>query len=140
MNENTLIRILKANRLMLSVEEVDSFENALAELAKNPNSKYLRELYLVLDDKCQHEEVMFSLIHFLEFFDLKEQLQAFIDIVPKLMISAPEWTKTIHDRILNDESACIMYQDMLNSVDFSRRNVFNRLLAEITQERQPVNT
>jgi len=140
MNANTLIGILKANRLMLSTEEVNAFENALAELAKNPNSEYLRELHLILDDKCQHEEVMFSLIHFLESFDLREQLQAFMDVVPNLIISAPEWTRIIHSRILNDESACITYPDMLSSVDSSRRNVFNKLLAEITQERQPVNT
>jgi hypothetical protein len=104
MNENTLIGILKANKLMHSTKEVDAFENALAEFAKNHNNEYLRELHLVLNDKCQHEEVMFSLIHFIECFDLKEQLQAFINVIPNLIVSAPEWTKIIHYRILNDES------------------------------------
>lgn len=131
MDENTLIDILKTNRLMRSDEEVAGFEHALAELAKNPKSKYLRELYLVLNDKCQHEEVMFSLIHFLESFDLQEQLQAFIDVVPNLIVSAPDWTKIIHYRIINDESACVLYQDMLQYVDLSRQDVVNKLQAAI---------
>lgn len=131
MDENTLIDILKTNRLMRSDEEVAACENTLAELAKNPSSEYLRELYLVLNDKCQHPEVMFSLIHFLESFDLKEQLQAFIDVVPNLIVSAPEWTKIIHYRIINDESARVLYQDMLQYVDLARQDVVNKLQAAI---------
>ncbi|MEG4348717.1 Imm30 family immunity protein [Microcoleus sp. LAD1_D3] len=117
MSHNSLINVLETNRLMRSDEEVAAFENALAELAKNSPIENLRELHLVLDDKCQHPEVMFSLIHFLESFDVKKQLQAFIKAVPQLIVSAPEWTKIIHDRILNDESARACYQDILSAVD-----------------------
>lgn len=140
MDENALIDILKTNRLMRSDEQVVMFENALAELAKNPKSKYLRELHLVLDDECQHEEVMFSLIHFLESFDLQEQIQAFIDVVPNLIVSAPEWTKIIHYRLMNDESAHVVYHDMLQYVDILRQDIVNKLFAEIRQECQPVST
>ncbi|OCQ91691.1 hypothetical protein BCD67_09305 [Oscillatoriales cyanobacterium USR001] len=117
MNENTSIAILSANKLMRSPEQVAAFENALAELAQHPNSQYLRELHLILDDNCQHQEVMFSLLHFLESFDVKAQIQAFIDVMPQLIISAPEWTEIIHQRILNDESANVYYQEILKSLD-----------------------
>ncbi|KYC35694.1 hypothetical protein WA1_07765 [Scytonema hofmannii PCC 7110] len=140
MDENTLLSILKANKLMRYREEITAFENALMELAENPNSKYLRELHLVLDDKCQHQEVMFGLIHFLESFDVKEQLQAFIDVIPSLATSAPEWTKLLHNRILNDELAYLLYQDMLNSIDSLKRDTVNRLLTGMAQQCQPVNT
>lgn len=139
MREDTLISILEANKLMRSADEVAAFEEALAELTKNPHSKYLRELHLVLDDRCQYQEVMFSLLHFLESFDVKEQLQAFIDVVPKLIVSAPEWTKIIHYRILNDNLICDLYIHMLNSVDSPSRNIIYELLEEIIEERQTVN-
>ncbi len=138
MIENTLIAILQANRLMRSDKEVLAFEDALAELAKNPKSEYLPALHLVLDDRCQHEEVMFSLIHFLESFAVKEQIQAFIDVLPNLLTSAPEWTKIIYYRILNDQSAYALYIDILNSLDSPTRNLISNLLENITQERQPI--
>ncbi|MEH2397318.1 Imm30 family immunity protein [Nostoc sp.] len=140
MSENTLIYILQANRLMRSDDEIAAFENALAELANNPKSEYLPELYLVLDDRCQHEEVMFSLVHFLESFEVKEQLQAFLHVLPKLLDSAPEWTRIIHTRILNDELTSALYQEMLNSVDSHTKNVVTQLLNEILKERHPVKT
>ncbi len=63
---------------------------------------------------------MFSLIHFLESFDIEEQIAAFIKVVLQLMINTPEWTKIIHDRILNDDSACQVYQKVLHSANLNR--------------------
>ena len=69
---------------------------------------------------------MFSLIHFLKSFDLKEQLQAFIDVIPNLFVSAPEWTKIIHYRIMNDESTRVLYKDMLKAFDSTRQDVVSK--------------
>jgi hypothetical protein len=103
-------------------------ENALMKLAENPRSDYLRELYLIFDDECQHQEVMFSLIHFLESLDVKEQLQAFVDVIPSLAISAPEWTKLLYNSILNDEQAFIVYKDILQFLDSLKRNTIKQFL------------
>ncbi|BAY05796.1 hypothetical protein NIES19_50730 [Anabaena cylindrica PCC 7122] len=59
---------------------------------------------------------MFSLIHFLESFDMEKQITAFINVVPQLMITAPEWTRIIHNRILNDVSACGVYRHGLELI------------------------
>ncbi|MGB7444553.1 MAG: Imm30 family immunity protein [Coleofasciculaceae cyanobacterium] len=115
---------------MRSPEEVAAFENALAELAENPQPEDLPSLHLVLDDLCQHQEVMFSLVHFLETFDVKEQLQAFVAVVPQLIVIAPEWTRVIHDRILNDESVCKLYQEILHEVNSKSQNFFCQLLED----------
>jgi hypothetical protein len=40
---------------------------------------------------------------------MEKQITAFIHVVPQLMITAPEWTRIIHNRILNDVSACEVY-------------------------------
>jgi hypothetical protein len=130
MSEDTLIEILQANRLMRSPEEVTAFENALAELAENPKNEYLPSLHLILDDRCEHQEVMFGLVHFLESFDVKEQLEAFVSVAPQLIIAAPEWTGILHNRILNDESACRLYQEILHSVNSRNPNFFRQLLED----------
>jgi len=98
MNQAELIAILKDNCLMQTEEETDRFENALNEL-------------------LEKSEVMFGLVHFLESFDVEKQISAFINVVPQLMINAPEWARIIHDRILNDELACQVYDKLLHSVN-----------------------
>ncbi|MEH1908836.1 MAG: Imm30 family immunity protein [Nostoc sp.] len=130
MNQNNLLAILKENRLMQTQQQVTDFENALAEIADNPDEQNLSAYHLVLDDQCQQPEVMFSLIHFLESFDIEEQIAAFIKVVPQLMINAPEWTKIIHDRILNDDSACEVYQKLLHSANLNTPHFLYHLLEE----------
>ncbi|MCC5643031.1 immunity 30 family protein [Nostoc sp. CHAB 5824] len=130
MNQNNLLAILRKNRLMQTQQQVTNFENALAEIADNPDEENLSVYHLVLDDQCQQPEAMFSLIHFLESFGIEEQITAFIKVVPQLMINAPEWTRIIHDRILNDGSACQLYQKLLHSANLNTPHFLYHLLEE----------
>ena len=136
---NNLISTLKASRLMHSKEEVLAFDNALAELAQNTQDVNLEELHLVLDDNCLQQEVMWGLVHFLESFDAREQLQALLNVIHKLVISAPEWTEIIHYRILNDESTRLLYQDMLKSVDYDTQQTVTKILSDIGRKHQLIN-
>jgi len=111
--DGQIIYILQANQLMRSPSEIAAFENALIELAQNPESRWLPELHLVLDDRCQQQEVMWDLIHFLESFDMKAQLLAFVKVLPEMMARAPEWTRILHCRIWNDEYARVLYEEIL---------------------------
>jgi Immunity protein 30 len=139
MSNNTLISILKANKLMHSKEEILAFDNALAELAENPQDVDLEELHLILDDKCSQPEVMWGIVHFLESFDAKEQLQAFLNVLPQLVISAPEWTEIIHCRIFNDELTRLLYQDMFKSVDVKTQQIVMKISADIARKNQFIN-
>jgi len=82
MSQNPLIDVLEANRLLRSPHEVAIFEQTLEKLAQNPDPADLPSLHLILDDACEQPEVMFSLVHFLESFDVQEQVQAFIQVMP----------------------------------------------------------
>jgi hypothetical protein len=130
MNQNNLLATLQENRLMQTEEQVTNFENALTEIAESPDENKLSAYHLILDDQCQQPEVMFSLIHFLESFDMEKQITAFIEVVPQLMITAPEWTRIIHNRILNDESACQVYQNLLHSANLKTPHFLYHLLEE----------
>lgn len=97
------LEILQENKLMETAEAVTAFEDALAELAENFRQEELPQYHLVLDDRCQHPEVMFGLIHFLESFEIEQQLAAFLEVTPQLILIAPEWMRILHSRILNDQ-------------------------------------
>ena len=130
MNQNHLLAILKENCLMRTEAEITEFENALTEIAAHPDDDNLSAYHLILNDQCEQPEVMFSLIHFLESFDVEKQIAAFIKVVPQLMITAPEWTRIIHNRILNDEVACHAYQELLHSANLETPHFLYHLLEE----------
>ncbi len=137
MTEDALIEKMNANKFMRSRAEVIAFEEAMAELAKNPKNEYLPELHLVLDDECEHYEVMYGLIHFLESFDEKEQLQAFINVAPNLIIRARNWTKTLLHGILNNGPSRALYKELLHSATPESRDVVCQLLKEIATNESP---
>ena len=137
MNNTQWIEILNANKFMRSDEEAMSFEFALAELALHPNREYLPALYLVLDDRCEQHEVMYGLIHFLEFFELKDQLQAFIDAIDKMIVNAKEWTMILLYGILNQDLSRNLYSEMLHSTDCQNQDLCTALLQEIAANESP---
>jgi len=119
MTQNSLIEVLEANRLMRSPSEVAIFEQTLAELAQKPDLEDLPSLHLILDDACQQPEVMFSLVHFLESFDVQSQVQAFIQVMPSLVKRAAGWTEILHSRIMNDEVAHAVFEERVRSHNLS---------------------
>ncbi len=125
-----MLIVAKFYRLMHTEEQVTNFENTLIYIAENPDENDLCAYHLILDDQCQQPEVMFSLIHFLESFDMEKQITAFIEVVPQLMITTPEWTRIIHNRILNDELACQVYQNLLHSSNLNTPHFLYHLLEE----------
>jgi hypothetical protein len=137
MNATQWIEILNANKFMRSDEEVMSFEYALAELALDRNSEYLPTLYLVLDDRCEQHEVMYGLIHFLESFELKDYLQAFIDALDRTIVNAKEWTMILLYGILNRDLARNLYSEMLHSTNSKNRDLCTTLLQEIAANESP---
>ncbi|GAA6618630.1 Imm30 family immunity protein [Scytonema sp. NUACC26] len=139
LSDNDLISTLKASKLMRLREEVLAFDNALTELAENATDMDLEELLKVLDDNCEHEEVMWGLVHFLESFDASKQLQALLNVVQELVVSAPRWTEIIHYRIFNDEPTRFLYQDMLMSVDLKTQQLVTKILEDIAQKHELIN-
>ncbi|MBC6434593.1 hypothetical protein FM036_30295 [Nostoc sp. HG1] len=137
MNATQLIEILNANKFMRSDEEAMNFDFALAELALHPNREYLPALYLVLDDRCEQHEVMYGLIHFLEFFEIQDQLQAFIDAIDRMIVNAKEWTMIILYGIINEDLSRNLYAKMLHSTNSQNRDLCTTLLQEIAANESP---
>jgi Immunity protein 30 len=123
LNHKPLIEVLEANRLLRSPDEVVQFEQTLETLAQNPDPADLPSLHLILDDACEQSEVIFSLVHFLESFDVQEQVHAFIQVMPDLMKRAPEWTSILHSRIMNDEIAKAEFEDRVRSASLQGQSI-----------------
>jgi hypothetical protein len=123
LDHKPLLEVLEANRLLRSPDEVVQFEQTLETLAQNPDPADLPSLHLILDDACEQSEVIFSLVHFLESFDVQEQVHAFIQVMPDLMKRAPEWTSILHSRIMNDEIAKAEFEDRVRSASLQGQSI-----------------
>ncbi|NJK27494.1 MAG: hypothetical protein HC925_01510 [Coleofasciculaceae cyanobacterium SM2_3_26] len=56
----------------------------------------------------------------MESFDVEAQVQAFIQVMPKLMERSPEWTAILHSRIANDAIARSVFEEQSGSSGGSR--------------------
>lgn len=70
---------------------------------------------------------MFSLVHFLESFDVQEQVQAFIQVLPDLVKRAAEWTAILHSRIMNDAIARSVFEEGVRSMKDQKQDEIHQL-------------
>lgn len=131
MGANSLLDVLQRNKFLRSEGEVAAFENALAALVQSPREQDLPALHALFTDDCQQHEVMYSLVHLLESFDLEKQLAAFIEAVPAMRTQAPEWTKILQCRILNDEASGECFKNLYQSASPSAKEAVKAVLLEI---------
>jgi hypothetical protein len=121
---------------MTTPAEVSTFEGAVAALAKNPDETLLESLHETFDDSCRHPEVMWGLVHFLESFPVRGQLEALAKSVRVMRAQAPEWMSILHKGVLNDPGATSCYVDVLRTADQETRRAVVDVLRELGKSRQ----
>lgn len=109
MDNKVLVETLHQNRLMNTEEEIELFERTLGQIASNPQDlELLPSLLDVFDDNTTHQNVMWTLLHYIETFaeafSVKEYVQVLMEFDPILLSSAEEWLGTLLIRSLNAEN------------------------------------
>ena len=64
---------------------------------------------------------------------MKAQLLAFVKVLPEMMARAPEWTEILHYRIWNDESARVLYREILLDQDLEVGKIVEAFNADISE-------
>ncbi len=138
MNIDNIIKNLFKNRLMRDDKEIDEFEESLGEINHLSNVDYIAELCKVFDDKTEHHEVMWGLVHLIESFDAEfgseQTLKQIIKATPYMLNTAKEWIKILNHRILNDEPSRIAFSKSLCNTEEDTKHIVLNLLDEIKQE------
>lgn len=137
MDYTDVINRLKDNRLMHSEQEIILFEEALEEVANTNDDHLISQLMGVLDDETEQEEVMWGLIHTIEYlsaFSPKEGLKQMIAAVPMNIEKSREWMEILHYRILNHEDYRRILVEALEEADEISKEVVLNLLEDIRDE------
>ncbi|WP_025129889.1 Imm30 family immunity protein [Pseudomonas sp. PH1b] len=77
----------------------------IAEVARLADPASIGPLLSLLDDEAEYDEVMFSLIHAAEHFDLPVYVPALLAALPGLQENSPRWAQILFTRVLNSEPA-----------------------------------
>lgn len=140
MDINIVTQTLIDNRLLRSQQEITDFELAISIILNLKDLNHIRNLCLGFDDTTEHDEVMFGLIHAIEYYDkdfgLEQSLVVLSEALPCMLPHAKEWAKTLHKRILNHEPSSKIYSKIISQEDDNVKNIAIQLLDEI-KERNP---
>jgi len=135
---NNIIDTLKLNRFMRTEEEILSFEEALEEICKTNDYRIVGRLIDVLEDETEHEEIMWGLIHTIEYlsgFSPKESLKLLINSVPDNIEKGKEWIEILHFRILNHDQHRKLFAGALKEADERIQEIIINLLNDIKEEK-----
>lgn len=102
--KNTLPEQLKAVRLLQTVQECETFEDALAEI-DTADLSLLPALYECFDDQTAQPELMWQLLHLIEDFEEEASLLALLEQTPYMQEHAPNWLTILWARVLNSAEA-----------------------------------
>lgn len=125
------------NRLLNSEREIKEFEEAVANLISLEDTSIISDLCFGLDDDTEQFEVMFGLVHGIEYLykeNREEGLYLIAKTIPKVMDRAKDWVEILHYRILNHEKVRSVYKKVLNNLDQEDKKVVVSILKNIKDE------
>lgn len=121
MNTEEKLLFLYNNRLLRDEDDIEKFDEILSDTATLDKVEYIRELCKVFDDRTEHSEVMYGLVHTVEYFYKIFGEQAALEQVIRASIemreNAFEWLQTLLIRIFNHKECKETFSEVLASLD-----------------------
>ena len=122
---------------MRTEKEILLFEEALEEIAKTNDYRIIGKLIDVLEKDTEQEEVMWGLIHTIEYlseFSPKESLKLQINAIPANIEKCREWIEIMHFRILNHDEYRKLFAEVLKEINVQVQETIVNLLKDIKNE------
>ncbi|UQZ34441.1 hypothetical protein C2I18_13475 [Paenibacillus sp. PK3_47] len=125
---------LYENRLLRTELEFERFDQALEGLAGNMEDDVIRQIFKVFDDETEQEEVMFSLVHFVESYQQEMYLTQLLESLPDMLETARNWAIILNKRILNEDHWLKDYAAIASGMPPQVQRSLAFLLEEIKEE------
>lgn len=125
---------LYENRLLRTELECEQFDLALEGLAGDTEDVVIHQIFKVFDDDTEQEEIMFSLVHFVESLQMEMYLTQLLESLPDMMEHARNWAIVLNTRILNDDNYRKDYADIAALMPVKIKRCLAFLLEEIKED------
>ncbi|MED4533245.1 Imm30 family immunity protein [Metabacillus fastidiosus] len=137
MKLDNVLNTLISNRFMRNKTEISLFEEALELIYKTNDYSIAGKLIDALDDHTEHEEIMWGLIHTIEYLSElspKEALRLQLNAIPYNIEKCRDWIEIIHFRILNNDEYRKLFAEVLKEVNKQVQDIIVSLLNDIKNE------
>ncbi|CAH1213177.1 hypothetical protein PAECIP111892_03809 [Paenibacillus auburnensis] len=135
MNMYPGIAQLYNNRLLRTELECERFEQALEGLAGDTEDAVIQQIFKVFDDETEHEEMMFSLVHFVESCHMEMYLTQLLESLPEMLEPARGWAIVLNERILSDDMFLKEYAAIAKGMPPRVKRALAFLLEEIRENK-----
>jgi hypothetical protein len=113
---------------------VRQFDAELAAIEPLDDADLAASLALLFDDNEPHDELMFSLIHFIEQLPSKAYIAALLASAPSLAKTAPYWATVLLIRVLNSEETRLDLVRQLRGAPPAARSAIKSVTEALIQE------
>jgi len=133
---------IEAIKTAYDVRELDSkesskqFNEALRSLEWPIEKDKLIQLHKVFYDDTKSVDVLWNLVHALESFPKKDQIDAFLCAIPEMGKDAEEWVEILLTRILNDDECADIFKRTLKESGNQAQSEVRKYLSEIAKEKE----
>src|SRR5687767_7966005 len=119
MSEDYFLKILQANKKLVSYKEAQLFFDALDRLSEIGTSENLGELLLLFTDGVAYFQALQDLLTCIEKAEITKLVPTLIAVTPAMTKTAPQsqWCKILYSHILNNQEDRTYLKDKLKSVD-----------------------
>lgn len=126
---------LYENRLLRTELECEQFDLALEGLAGDTEDAVIHQIFKVFDDDTEQEEIMFSLVHFVESIQMEMYLTQLLESLPEMLEHARNWAIILNKRILNDDNYRKDYAEIAALMPPKVKKCLAFLLEEIKEDK-----
>jgi hypothetical protein len=106
-------------------EELDA---TLSEIWELGDYTCIHKIILLLDDEYEFDEVMFTLVHFVESYDLNLYVEQLLISLSDLYSKAEEWAETLLARVNNSSEAKLVLELELNKLNKNKRQELEEII------------
>ena len=124
---------LKKLSKMETFEDVQEFEKQVWDLAETKDPTILGKLMDLFDDRCDHPEVMYGLIHAIETYPDDIYVEGVLKKLPDGLKNYHEWYERLIYGILNSHNCRQLFRQHMHLAD---RNALLKLF-DIMEEESP---
>jgi hypothetical protein len=129
MNDQKL-SLLKASSKLSSKDDIETFENILEQVSM-ADEDWLPKLFLVFNDDCGNEGVMFSLMHTIERFSRTHYVTVFLANLHHIYNNSKYWPSMLFSRMINDED---YLHDIKENLHLADKKIFSVLLNHMEKD------
>ena len=112
----------------IEIKDFEKLNDVLIKIWELNDSSCIPAIALLIEDDYEFDEVMYSLVHFIEEFDLETYIKHILSITPKLFEKSPDWSRTLIVRIRNNQKGLKFYESYIGSISREQKKLLHKII------------